>query len=240
MAISVTVIATGFEERRKPKGPTTVKLNEDNFDTIAKVDPKEDEVKIAIPDALESSQQTLLLDDEIIFELPTEETPEAVEEEVIDSLVESKNTSKMIVFDLENEDVSIDDNEESADEVISSVMIDEEPVSVQQTVALELEDEVMEEEPTLNTIETAQVNTKVMKVESREREDRLRNISMQLRTPSGLTSLEDVPAYKRNNIEISEPTHSSESEASSYTLTNGNNNTTELKQNNSFLHDNVD
>ena len=76
--------------------------------------------------------------------------------------------------------------------------------------------------------------------ESLIREKRLRNISLQLRTPSGLTSLEDVPAYKRNNVEISESTHSSESELSSYTLNNGENNTTELKQNNSFLHDNVD
>ena len=79
-----------------------------------------------------------------------------------------------------------------------------------------------------------------MKIESREREERLRNISIQLRTPSGLTSLEDVPAYKRNNVDISKQIHSSESEASTYTLTNGDDNTTELKQNNSFLHDNVD
>ena len=106
-------------------------------------------------------------------------------------------------------------------------------------VALELEDDPMEE-PILNTFEAAQVDSEVMKIESRERENRLRNISMQLRTPSGLTSLEDVPAYKRNNIEISETTHSSESEVSSYTLTDKNNTTTELKQNNSFLHDNVD
>ena len=63
---------------------------------------------------------------------------------------------------------------------------------------------------------------------------------MQLRTPSGLTSLEDIPAYKRNNIDISEIPHSSESEVSSFTLTNGENNITELKQNNTFLHDNVD
>jgi cell division protein FtsZ len=242
MAISVTVIATGFEERRKPKGPTTVKLDEDNFDTIAKVELEDDEVKIAIPDTSESLQQSLLLDDEISFELPTEETPEPTEKEVIESVVESDNTSKKIVFDLENEygEVSIDHKEESADEVISSIILEEESISAQQTVALELEDDSRQEEPTLNTLEATQVNTKVMKIESREREDRLRNISMQLRTPSGLTSLEDVPAYKRNNVEISEPTHSSESEVSSYTLTKGDNNTTELKQNNSFLHDNVD
>jgi cell division protein FtsZ len=242
MAISVTVIATGFEERRKPKGPTTVKLDEDNFDAIAKVELEDDEVKIAIPDTSESLQQSLLLDDEISFELPTEETPEPREKEVIESVVESDNTSKKIVFDLENEygEVSIDHKEESADEVISSIILEEESISAQQTVALELEDDSRQEEPTLNTLEATQVNTKVMKIESREREDRLRNISMQLRTPSGLTSLEDVPAYKRNNVEISEPTHSSESEVSSYTLTKGDNNTTELKQNNSFLHDNVD
>jgi cell division protein FtsZ len=242
MAISVTVIATGFEERRKPKGPTTVKLDEDNFDTIAKVELEDDEVKIAIPDTSESLQQSLLLDDEISFELPTEETPEPREKEVIESVVESDNTSKKIVFDLENEygEVSIDHKEESADEVISSIILEEESISAQQTVALELEDDSRQEEPTLNTLEATQVNTKVMKIESREREDRLRNISMQLRTPSGLTSLEDVPAYKRNNVEISEPTHSSESEVSSYTLTKGDNDTTELKQNNSFLHDNVD
>ena len=79
-----------------------------------------------------------------------------------------------------------------------------------------------------------------MKVQAREREQRLRTISMQLRTPSGLTSLEDVPAYKRNNIELTKTSHSSESEISSFTLTNKDESRTELRQDNSFLHDNVD
>jgi len=52
--------------------------------------------------------------------------------------------------------------------------------------------------------------------------------------------LEDVPAYKRNNIELEETPSSAEDEVSAYTLSDGKNNTTELKQNNSFLHDNVD
>ena len=131
--------------------------------------------------------------------------------------------------------------DESPDELIASIMLDEKVQEVQQTVVLDLDiEEDVIEELTLNSTQTATVNTEVMKVEARERENRLRSISMQLRTPSGLTSLEDVPAYKRNNIELDEPTHSSESEVSTYTLTNGNNNTTELKQNNSFLHDNVD
>ena len=238
MAISVTVIATGFEQRKKPKGLTTVELNDDNFDVIADIE-LEDEVKIATSDTFKSSQQTLLLDDEIDFEFPETETSESATKEVMESVVVADNASQKIVFDLGNDYGDASDIEESADALISSIILDEEPMAPQQIVTLDLGDELAEE-PTLNTFSSTQVTSELMKIESREREERLRNISMQLRTPSGLTSLEDIPAYQRNNIKISEPTHSSESEVSIYTLTNGNSNIIELKQNNSFLHDNVD
>jgi cell division protein FtsZ len=238
MAISVTVIATGFEQRKKQKEPTRVKLNDDNFDVIADID-LEDEVKIATSDTFRSSQQTLLLDDEIDFEFPETETSESTTKEVMESVVVADNASQKIVFDLGNDYGDASDIEESADAFISSIILDEEPMAPQQIVTLDLGDELAEE-PTLNTFSSTQVTSELMKIESREREERLRNISMQLRTPSGLTSLEDIPAYQRNNIKISEPTHSSESEVSIYTLTNGNSNIIELKQNNSFLHDNVD
>jgi len=245
--VSVTVIATGFEERRKPKGERKVTLGEDCLDSIT----SEENEGVSEPTA--NVQQTLSLEDEIDFSIPTIDEPIAevvpsLVNDLIEPVVESHNTPEKIVFDLGNEfetnevDVLTETEEdESPDEVIASIMLDEKIQEVQQTVVLDLdiEGDVIEE-PTLNSTETAPVNTEVMKVEARERENRLRSISMQLRTPSGLTSLEDVPAYKRNNIELEEPTHSSESEVSTYTLTNGNNNTTELKQNNSFLHDNVD
>ena len=245
--VSVTVIATGFEERRKPKGERKVTLGEDCLDSIT----SEENEGVSEPTA--NVQQTLSLEDEIDFSIPTIDEPIAevapsLVNDLIEPVVESHNTPEKIIFDLGNEfetnevDVLTETEvDESPDEVIASIMLDEKTQEVQQTVVLDLdiEGDVIEE-PTLNSTETAPVNTEVMKVEARERENRLRSISMQLRTPSGLTSLEDVPAYKRNNIELEEPTHSSESEVSTYTLTNGNNNTTELKQNNSFLHDNVD
>ena len=245
--VSVTVIATGFEERRKPKGERKVTLGEDCLDSIT----SEENEGVSEPTA--NVQQTLSLEDEIDFSIPTIDEPIAevvpsLVNDLIEPVVESHNTPEKIVFDLGNEfetnevDVLTETEvDESPDEVIASIMLDEKTQEVQQTVVLDLdiEGDVIEE-PTLNSTETAPVNTEVMKVEARERENRLRSISMQLRTPSGLTSLEDVPAYKRNNIELEEPTHSSESEVSTYTLTNGNNNTTEFKQNNSFLHDNVD
>ena len=251
LAISVTVIATGFSEKRKPKGQITVGLDEGNYDNMETNEkgvinntPKKKEVK---PPTNEVTpvQQALLLDEEIDFAIPTiDESTLIVDreekvEEMIEPVVETHNTPEKVVFDLGTEygGVSIEE-EESAEEVISSIL--EEEVVVPQSIVLALDDEIEEKEETLNTLEAAPVNPEVMKVEARERENRLRAISMQLRTPSGLTSLEDVPAYKRNNIELEDPTHSSESEVSTYTLTNGNNNTTELKQNNSFLHDNVD
>ena len=245
--VSVTVIATGFEERRKPKGERKVTLGEDCLDSITS------EENEGVSEPTTNVQQTLSLEDEIDFSIPTIDEPIAevapsLVNDLIEPVVESHNTPEKIVFDLGNEfetnevDVLTETEvDESPDEVIASIMLDEKTQEVQQTVVLDLdiEGDVIEE-PTLNSTEAAPVNTEVMKVEARERENRLRSISMQLRTPSGLTSLEDVPAYKRNNIELDEPTHSSESEVSTYTLTNGNNNTTELKQNNSFLHDNVD
>jgi cell division protein FtsZ len=104
-----------------------------------------------------------------------------------------------------------------------------------------MDDEKEVEVDTLKTLESiTKVKSDNMKVEARERESRLRAISQQLRTPSGLTNLEDIPAYKRNQIELNENSHSSENEISTYTLTEGKNNSTELNQNNSFLHDNVD
>ena len=245
MAISVTVIATGFKERRTPKGPTTVTLSEDSFDTMSisetkEVQPSVNALNEIEPTETQHTQQTLPLDDEIDFSIPEIETTTEVED-MIKPVVESHNTPEKIVFDLGNEYTGVSlEEEESADKVITSIMLDEESKEINQTVAPELEKEEKITEPTLNTLESSSVSSEVLKVESRERENRLRVISMQLRTPSGLSSLEDVPAYKRNNIDLEEPTHSSESEISSYTLTNGNDNTTELKQNNSFLHDNVD
>ena len=234
MAISVTVIATGFEERKKPKGPTTVKLDEDNFDIInSKVDLKREEEDGSIDD-FKGSQQTLLLDDEIDLVVCKEENENSFSDNTIDSSVESNNSIEPIVLDLEDDlddSNNIEDNTDASHEFISDVILEDNA---------KLENKLSEKESILNTSEPTKVNSESMRIESREREERLRNISMQLRTPSGLTSLEDVPAYKRNNIEISESSHSSENEASTYTLTNGKNNSAELKQNNSFLHDNVD
>ena len=72
-----------------------------------------------------------------------------------------------------------------------------------------------------------------------ERKEKLQGMSYNI--SSNLTDKEideklNVPAYKRKNIDISEESHSSESEISRFTL----NDDDEMLGNNRFLHDNVD
>ncbi len=79
---------------------------------------------------------------------------------------------------------------------------------------------------------------------NRERESRIRELTTRLKTPSGLSELENEPAYKRKNVELDNTPHSSESSVSKYTLSEeldaDGKKVTKLKDNNSFLHDNVD
>jgi cell division protein FtsZ len=75
---------------------------------------------------------------------------------------------------------------------------------------------------------------------SKERILRLKDLSMKLRTTNGLQEMENEPAYKRKQMQLQQVQHSSESQVSRFTLSNDEDGTTEIRPNNSFLHDNVD
>lgn len=79
---------------------------------------------------------------------------------------------------------------------------------------------------------------------NKDRESKVKELTLRLKTPSGLADLESEPAYKRRNVELDNVPHSSESNTSRYTLTEEvdeeGNKKVKLKDNNSFLHDNVD
>lgn len=75
-----------------------------------------------------------------------------------------------------------------------------------------------------------------------QRMHRIKELTVRLKTPSGLTDLEAEPAYKRRNIRLDEPPHSSDSQVSRFSLSDDGDHEgrSELRSNNSFLHDNVD
>ena len=79
---------------------------------------------------------------------------------------------------------------------------------------------------------------------SNERINKIRELTLKLKTPSGINDLENVPAYMRRNIKLDNVNHSSESPVSKYSLNEEQdemgNKRVEIRRNNSFLHDNVD
>lgn len=93
------------------------------------------------------------------------------------------------------------------------------------------------EEP---TAKQTQLDEETQIRKSQERIMKLKALNLKLRSPGGINDLEKEPAYKRRNISLDETPHSSESNVSRYSLSEDDNNKTSLKQNNSFLHDNVD
>jgi cell division protein FtsZ len=78
---------------------------------------------------------------------------------------------------------------------------------------------------------------------NKEREMRIREFTIKLKTPNGLNELESEPAYARKKISLDSPPHSSESNISRFSLnesTDENGNKKVELRDNPFLHDNVD
>ena len=230
-AVSITVIATGFETK-KVNEPVTIKL--EDTDDIGSSDSNDLEI------INDNVQQTLSLEDDESFDFEHFKSNEVEAQTIVESdkkvvsLEEDENfisePEALIsdILELNNEDP---DSEKKV--VVSEDLIEKE--------TLEFHKPTINEEEKLNSEQDVQlVDNKSMRIEAREREERLREISIKLRTPSGLTKLEDEPAYKRNNIDLEETAHSSEDEISHFSLTSDNEEKIILNDKNSFLHDNVD
>ncbi len=212
-AVSVTVIATGFKTK-KVNEPVTIRLEDnDQFDEY-------DESNNTI-----SSQQTLSLEDDSL-EIEDLNVPQ------IDSSLEK--TSSNIILELEDEVEQIDDPSELILDIVEEKTNNDLDCDNQEVKDSNIDDVIKTEQEILS------VNNQSMRVEAREREERLREISIKLRTPSGLTKLEEEPAFRRNNVDLDDVSHSSEDDVSHYTLTDSEDDKIILKDNNSYLHDNVD
>ena len=77
-----------------------------------------------------------------------------------------------------------------------------------------------------------------------ERVQKLKALSEKLKNQSSLEThlneIENVPAYKRRNVELNDVVPSSESQVAKYSLTENPDKTVEFKTDNAFLHNNVD
>ena len=84
-----------------------------------------------------------------------------------------------------------------------------------------------------------EINFEDQLLKTKERILRLKELSMKLKSSNGLQELENEPAYKRKQKTLEDVPHSSQSQVSRFTLS-FDDGETEIRPNNSFLHDNVD
>ncbi|MDC3154211.1 cell division protein FtsZ [Bacteroidota bacterium] len=231
-SISVTVIATGFEQKID-KDPVKINLSDSNNiedyitkEKVAEDDDKKIEIlqtkifnfdnEVLVKEITKSEENNInnksfADENKIIFELDSEINPDHISNAELTKNEVNIDNPAIIIDEIKNDDNLSDNNFEKND--------------INDSSKTEIDKNV------------SSISNKSL--ESREREERLREISKKLRTPSGLTYLEEQPAYKRNNVTLENVPKSDKEDTTNFTLEQNGEDIT-LKKNNSFLHDNVD
>ena len=79
----------------------------------------------------------------------------------------------------------------------------------------------------------------ILKERAEERRQKMKQFNYKFNTAK-IDDIEKVPAYKRQGLNLDEAQHSSETNVSRTSLGVDDNDDIQLRDNNSFLHDNVD
>ena len=93
---------------------------------------------------------------------------------------------------------------------------------------------------TLNIHTSTEKQTFEQEDQRQDRINKLKSLSHKPASSSNMEEMERIPAYLRRNIDLPDASLLNDSQVSRYTLGTDANNKTGLRENNSFLHDNVD
>ena len=265
--LCITVIATGFKANEIDAGlpvqaPKTVKHN------LSEVQGKEITAPVSSPTAstqpnnyitLESEEATPFLKTnelaEDIEEKSKKETPalggftfhaldndtdEPINKEITPTLFNLNEEEEIKSEEVSTDHLNIQELETpEAQKPVYYTLEDESPNVAPST---EITDSFKHEEQTPYSEERP--SRQELSNRNREREQRIREFTVKLKTPNGLSDLENEPAYRRREIQLDNTPHSADSNVSRYTLSEeqdeDGNKKVNLKGNNPFLHDNVD
>ena len=231
--VSVTIIATGFKAKQTtgfeiavPKERKIVSLEE-------KVEQPVNDVKQTnIIDEISKAEPHVFIkqDIEVKPEIKIENNP----------IVVPENTNNI---NIESIELNIENNIE-----MTIKQVDNGPINTNSDLNSTFEEftfnEVKDENIIKESNTLAQNNEPVSREEqikiAQERIRKLKEITLKMKSPDGLAALEKQTAFERKNIALENKTHSTESQVSRFTLSEGEDKKIEIKPNNSFLHDNVD
>lgn len=272
--LSVTIIATGFNASPDTGFDQEVKkkyvsLDEDRPTMIVK--PIESPLETpAVEDEKEEIEEPYLKTEEEITDKVEEPVQSTSEIEFEINVPEEKEAWDEPTAEAEEEEPYMKEEEPAEEREVKRYYLDDsvdneavagtpetdEPVAdnpqteVQWETSLpfgEMKEEPKDETPITTNQELkphSEISPEEQQRLANERISRIKELSIKLKTPSGLNDLEEEPAYKRRNIELDSTPHSSASDVSRFSLTTEENEDGEqrtgLSDNNSFLHDNVD
>ena len=119
-------------------------------------------------------------------------------------------------------------------QVKEKVVEDEEIVFEKKVVESQVEEEVAEEIDPMNS-----PISELLKERAEERRRKMKDFNYKFNNAK-IDDIEKIPAYKRQGVDLDDSKPSSESNRSSTSLSIDDNDDMQLRNNNSFLHDNVD
>lgn len=208
--ISITLIATGFDKEKKAESPA-----------------KKDKI---IHDLNSDKSKESPAQKPTKIEYHHNEEKEAIEKPQI--IIKKAEPKEEDIFSVS---AKVETSEKS-EQKIEYKEITEPTLITKPSKENEIKPEIKAEKESEST-KTLEPKEEEKKLSERAR--KLRELSYITRSGRNIDEMENTPAYKRKNIHISHTITSQESEATRYSL-GDKNGETELKTNNSFLHDNVD
>ena len=237
-AITLTLIATGFNSAPitgLEKAPEKTVMSLDDNEPTMITQPVESPV--AITDDVE---------DETTFESDLETT--TFEEEVADQpylkIKEEDDKQAEINWSFTSESLKSSDDEFKFESERKEEKKSDEVNKEENIIRHMLTDDIEERVEASETGQTKMVlSHDEQQKRAKERMERIQSYTSKLKSSSGLSDLEKEPAYKRKNVNIDDVAHSSDENMSKFTLSEDSTDGEKkvgLKENNSFLHDNVD
>lgn len=218
--IGVTLVATGFDAKNKDLGRENLTIHSLNDDVMMK--PKIN---------MKSKEEVEVGEIQLIREVETK----TVEPQEISTETEIKDKQRSIVFDLSTPIIDKEANEppKKIEMIEPTLMKKPEPRSeIPESPFIRID-------PQRKNYEFDEDRSDIEK-RSNERIQKLQELSIKLKTPEDFERMEKQPAYLRRRVELNEPQASNESLISKFSLSDDKNDGVTLRENNSFLHENVD
>ena len=226
--LNVIIIATGFEGRNAGvniSGQKTI-MQLDDAPKTSNIESEDSAVNLKenTPTSKENTQSRMEF-----------RQPEPLNDQPIDDIIFDKMEETSSATDAPIEGPSLVDTTTSLDNAdVNDSMVRHELTAENEEVSNEVNDEG----------EFVDDNYKIdqsrLQKEHEDRVNKLKGLSKQLKSPSHYSDIENVPAFKRRNIDLENQPHSSDNNFSRYTLSENEEEKPEIRSNNSFLHDNVD